>query len=619
MMRSRAFFVGGACVAGLGLAAVATSCSATDSGSNFASSGTHGGTGGEAGTKGGGDAATDGGGGGNDGSLLGDGSLFDSNIEACTPHCSVDQTQVVDCFGKVVETCGAGELCTTQGCATACDAAKQNKSSIGCEYYATMLDGYSGAEDGCFVAFVANTFAQPAHLTVTLDGTPVDLATHAKIPQGSGQSLSYGPYDATAGLPPSQVAILFLGGGTNGGVTCPVPSAYPNASSSGIQVNGTGRGKSFRIETDVPVVAYQMLPYGGGSAAVTGATLLLPTSAWDTNYIAADAYVASTAAGTSPSMTLVASEDGTNVTILPKVAIQAGSGVQGGSANVPVTYTLSAGQTLQFSQQAELTGSPIQSDKPIGLFAGHQCLNVPSSTAYCDHAEQQIPPVRALGSEYVGVSYRQRSSAPENPPWRIVGAVDGTQLTFDPPVGGPSSVNLGDVAEFTTSTPFVVESQDDQHPFLLVTYMTGSTSVQDGYGDADFVRITAAAQYLNRYVFFTDPTYPETDLVVVRKKGQNGFDDVMLDCGGTLSGWQPVGSSGQYEYTRRDLVSGNFQPQAGCDNGRHEMTSPGTFGLWVWGWGTPLTSSFTANVSYGYPAGENVQAINTVVVPPTPH
>ena len=101
---------------------------------------------------------------------------------------------------------------------------------------------------------------------------------------------------------------------------------------SGAQVKGTARGTAFRVTTDVPVVAYEMLPYGGGSAAVTGATLLLPTSAWDTNYIAVDAYQPSQAAGTPPGMALVAAEDATKVTILPKVAIEGGQNVQGAPA-----------------------------------------------------------------------------------------------------------------------------------------------------------------------------------------------------------------------------------------------------------------------------------------------
>jgi hypothetical protein len=48
------------------------------------------------------------------------------------------------------------------------------------------------------------------------------------------------------------------------------------------------------------------------------------------------------------------------------------------------------------------------------------------------------------------------------------------------------------------------------------------------------------------------------------------------------------------------------------------MHSDGRFGLWVWGWGTPATQSFTSYVSYGYPGGMNVQSINDTVVNPVP-
>lgn len=446
--------------------------------------------------------------------------------ETCS-YCSVDGTKVLRCEDdSVIRSCDSHQLCTPTGCKDACEASIENRSSIGCEYYAVMLDGGStgaGASNGCFVAFVANTFAEPAHLEVSLGSTGVNLAAHARIPKGTGNSLVYEAYDPSVGLPPGEVAILFLGGGGSGaGVSCPpgIASAFPQGAGAGMQVNGTGRGRGARIRSSVPVVAYQMFPYGGGSAAVTGSSLLLPTSVWDGNYIAVNAYEYSTTASTNPSMTLVAAEDGTEITILPKVAIVGGAGVQGASAGEPVTYQLDAGETLQIAQRDELTGSPIESNKPIGLFGAHACLNVPSNTSYCDHAEQQIPPVQALGSEYVGVSHRQRSSAPENPPWRIIGAVDGTELTYEPDIGGPSVLNQGDVHEFRTSTPFVVRSQDSEHPFLLFTYMTGSRAVVEGYGDPEFVRITPAQQYLNRYVFFTDPTYPETNLVAFAKRAK---------------------------------------------------------------------------------------------------
>jgi hypothetical protein len=509
----------------------------------------------------------------------------------------------------------------------ACRAADDAHSSVGCDYYAIHMDGAWSSNNGCFVAFVANTSSAMARVHASFQGIDVDLSQHAALPHGAGKSLTLDPFDpGGVGIPPGEVGILFLAGPPTVGdnhnpsdlsqaVECPIVPAFSTLT----QLHGTGKGAAFHIQTTEPVVAYQMLPYGGGNAAVTGATLLIPTSAYGTNYMAVDAYGASETSGAIlTSMDLVASQDQTTITILPKQDILAGGGVAAAKANVPTTYTLDAGQTLQFTQAAELTGSPIQSDKPVGLFAGHPCLNVPSNQPFCDHAEQQIPPVQALGHEYMAVTYRQRAQSPENPPWRIVGAVDGTQLTYSNPVGGPTTVNQGDVLEFQTGTPFVVKSQDADHPFLFVGYMTGAAGItpSNGYGDADFVRTVPTDQYLSRYVFFTDPTYPETNLVVTRKRTNGVFADVSLDCAGTLGSWQTIDS--EHQFTRIDLVRHDFQPQGKCDNGRHEMTSAGPFGLTVWGWGTPETTTYTGYVSYGYPAGENVQALTNVVVPPDP-
>jgi hypothetical protein len=444
------------------------------------------------------------------------------------------------------------------------------------------------------------------------------------------------------------VAILFLandpvshGASSAPGVPCPVPAAVQGLAAYVHDTTATvtsGRAPSFLVRTDLPVVAYQILPFGGGYAAVTGASLLLPTSAWDTNYVGVMAYRAANWANvqTIPAaMAIVANNDDTQVTILPRAAIAESWTIPASPANVPVTYTLKAGEFLQLIQNEELTGSPITSDKPVGVFAAHVGLRVPYDQDYSDHAEQQIPPVRALGSEYAAAGYRDRLDGfVEDHVWRIVGAVDGTMLSFDPPIAGaPTSVDTGRVAEFTAKQPFVVKSQGIDHPFMVFTYMTGSQAnagvnpATGGIGDADFVRLVPGGQYLLKYVFFTDPTYPETNLVVVRKRGKTGFADVNLDCAGALAGWAPIGSGGSYEVTRIDLSRHNFQAQGSCDNGRHEMTSSEPFGLYVWGWGSPETRAGKVNpcdqsqkdnscdVSYGYPAGENLAPINTVIVP----
>src|SRR5207302_7802160 len=122
-------------------------------------------------------------------------------------------------------------------------------------------------------------------------------------------------------------------------------------------------------------------------------------------------------------------------------------------------------------------GSIVESSAPVGMWGGKSSLGI---TSCCDDsAHQQIPPVRALGSEYVGVRYRNRyDGVEEAPPWRIIGAVDGTVLDWDPvvPTGAPTKLAAGEVTEFLSNGPFVVKSQDGKHPFYVATYMTGAAS-----------------------------------------------------------------------------------------------------------------------------------------------
>lgn len=547
--------------------------------------------------------------------------------------------------GEMLASVGTGGTDVTVGASTGsggsaeCDGAS-DKSSSGCDYYSVVPDMALGANGGCFAAFVVNPQMKEVAVEVEYGNVKFDASKFGYVPKGSGAGLTYTPL-VDAKIPPGEVAILFLNrfGASPLGLNtdCP-PGIVPALTILDAAKHGTGIGRAFHIKTSNPVVAYDIYPYGGGQSAMTSATLLLPTTSWGDNYVAVSPNgngVGFGSFGSVPFLDVVASQDGTVVELLPKVDVLAGAdGVAQTPKGQVATYTLNQGDILHLAQPEALDGSVIKANVPVGVWAGmtafalQECCN--------DSAHQQIPPVRALGSEYVGVRYRNRyPGIEETPPWRMVGAIDGTTLTWEPstPPGAPTQLGAGQVAQFNASGPFVVRSQDDQHPFYMAAYMTGGgvydpsnqdpPGKEDGRGDAEFVNVIPPGEFLDRYVFFTDPTYPETNLVVIRKKGPSGFADVTLDCRGVLDGWQPVGSSGNYEYTYADLVRFNFQPQQGCDNGRREMTSSLPFGLTVWGWGsadtgTQFSGFYSQYVSYAYPGGASVAPINDVVIVPEP-
>jgi hypothetical protein len=558
-------------------------------------------------------------------------------------HCAADGTQKLDGTGASGGSTGnggdgAGGIGVGSGGGPIegpdCEGS-ETKTSSGCDYYAVTPDVSFDAAGGCHAAFVVNPWDIDVTVSVTYDGTSLDPDGFGFIPSGSGPGMQYTPL-AGGVIPAGQVAILFLNrfGASPLGLNtdCP-PGIVPAISTFDTAPHGTVIGRAFHIQSTKRVVAYDIYPYGGGQSALTSATLLLPATSWGDNYVAVTAFgdgAGFGSFGSFPVMAIVAHQDNTEVTINPKVDLVGGTGVPGTAAGTPATYTLAQGQVLQFVQPAAPDGSIIASNVPVGVWGGKSTLGI---EACCEEsAHQQIMPVRALGSEYVGVRYRNRyDGIEETPPWRIIGAADGTVLTWEPstPPGAPTALSLGQVAQFNAAGPFVVKSQDADHPFYVAAHMTGAALYDpdpesgsgDGRGDAEFVNVVPPAEYLERYVFFTDPTYPETNLIVVRKKGASGFAEVELDCAGALTGWQAIGSAGDFEYTYVDLVRGNFAPQGSCDNGRHEIVSDQPFGLTVWGWGSAATGSFGTGfysqyVSYAYPGGASVAPINEVVIPP---
>jgi len=581
------------------LAACFVACSANNNATLTTSAGTNTGTGGNTTT----DSSTGTSLGGNFSSGAGGG---DEPLA-----CSADLRYVLDGNGGVVKDCWPNQGCSGGTCVEPCQAAADSKGNIGCEFVLATPYFYVGIQPPCFTAFVANAWPRNAKLTVSREGNTFDVTQFGRIADTNADVGGWAPVPAS-GVPESKVGVLFLSDDPASfnatPLTCPVTPAIRE--SGGSAVAGSGIGKAWKIVSDTPISLYDILPYGGAQSYLPSAEVVFPKTAWGTNYIA----VLPKDSSGPPWGQLVAAENGTTVEILPTTSLPQASQVPAANPNQTTKFTLNAGEYVQWQLATDMTGSIIKSDKPVSFTGGNGYICYQSATTTgggCDSAHQMIPPVSAMGSEYVMTPFTDRGPVPESIPYRIVGAVGGTTLSYEPqpPPGAPTTLEQGQKVDFEAVGPFVVKSQDKDHPFYLGQLMTGCfAGGQDCLGDEEFVNLLPPAQFLRKYVFFSDPTYPTTNLVVVRAK-DSGFKDVKLDCAGQLSGWKPVGASGEYEITNIDLIR-NGQPNGQCNNGPHVAESEGRFGIMVWG----LDNAS----SYGYPAGGSVAPINDVVILPVP-
>jgi hypothetical protein len=536
--------------------------------------------------------------------------------------CSADLREVLDAAGNVLRACPDDQGCSEGQCIPACDAASATRGTIGCELFVPTPPGYPQVLPPCHAMFVANAWPTPARLTVTRAGASYDVTTFGRIVDNARPESEWAAVPA-GGIPAGAVAVLFLSSdpasvlmeGSFPSLACPVAPAINAATTV-----ATDESDAFHVTSDAPVRAYDMLPYGGAHSHVPSAQLLLPTNAWGSEYVVLDAPPGTDAAPGPMWIQIVAREDGTSVRVRPSVALPAGGALPAIAADATETITLDAGELAQWEVGAlDPSGTLVSADGPIAVFAGNRFLRLqPTPGPGGDSAHQQLLPSDALASEYVAAPYATRRAdlAPEPVPYRIAGVVDGTMLTYEPLMAGaPDRVDRGGVVELTSSEPFIVRSQDAMHPFAMAQMMTtanleggsrpGATDPDFGLalGDEEFVFVFPPGQFLDEYLFFTDPSYATTNLVVVRARGSAGFAPVTLDCLGEVSGFSPIGTSGTFEVATVDLIRADVG-NGSCANGRHLASSAAPFGLVVWG-----LDSYS---SYAYPAGGNARTLNEI-------
>lgn len=333
----------------------------------------------------------------------------------CTP-CRPRETRcegatVVQCSIEGVsfsprETCDVtkGLACRSGSCQALCNLADREKSNVGCEYWAVDLDNAVpsptlNAASQPFAIVLSNAEPDvPTDVTIEVDdaapGEPAKLRTVA-----------------TATIPPGSLEVFYLGSREVDGSP---PGTFDTGPGTALTRN------AFRVKSTFPIVAYQFNPLENVGVFSNDASQLLPTSALGGPYVIAS-WPQTIATSDDPNtnfgsnlrafLTIVGTQTETKIRVKTTARIIPGGPLpQGVPRGQTFERTLHPFEVLNLETGdflADFTGSIIDADKPVVVFAGSEASDAPIFTnlsgrlCCADHLEEQAVPTRAAGKTFV--------------------------------------------------------------------------------------------------------------------------------------------------------------------------------------------------------------------------
>ena len=89
-----------------------------------------------------------------------------------------------------------------------------------------------------------------------------------------------------------------------------------------------------------------------------------------------------------------------NLTTTQSVNISVGNTVTNLITGRRYSFVVNRLQTVYIESVNDLSGTKIVTDRPVSVFTGHECANVPSNVAACSHLIEQIPPTALWDKVY---------------------------------------------------------------------------------------------------------------------------------------------------------------------------------------------------------------------------
>lgn len=609
--------------------------------------------------------------------------------QACSP---TGRWQNVTC--STVPGLGPSAECQNGVCVDECGDAARQKSYFGCEYWGAVLDNSIDA------LFKGNAMSGQAPASSNSDF--VFVATNqSTLPA----TVEVWRFEGAQAVRIRQVAVPGRNDPSRGLVRIPVPWQSITPASAATGTANTGRARyGYRVTATRPITLYQFNPIdavkitnrscsnpraadcscnetaefstlgcgpiglnccAAGDCVATAngnrcsyntfsndASLLLPSHILGTAYVAVTPGHSHISAPPdmiprSSQVTIVATQDNTQLTIRSSASTLAGPGIAAFTPGETRTLTLNSYDMLSLSSSTagadlecqnfaggaswcrkanDLTGTVLTSDKPIAVFGTNPCLNVPFSRTACDHVEEQVFPFSTWGRNFVALPshplrLNNNTFATNSPPdhFKIVAGAAATLTITPPPAAGDvvapnnctggTSVQAntcqlagGTFIEFRSRNPFVISATG---PIAVAQFLTGQGATtgmptDPAQGDPSMIMLPPVEQWRSRYTVLASTGLRDNYLALTIDSTR--VQSVEVD-GVTVVGFSTVAAT-NYQVKNHPVSTGTHTvvvtPRPG------QMTLPGA-GVTVYGY-----DSF---VSYGYTGGLDLTTIVTGINP----
>lgn len=373
--------------------------------------------------------------------------------------------------------------------------------------------------------------------------------------------------------------------------------------------DGTLQPNAVRITSESPITVTCLNERGSS----TDSYLALPITALGLEYYAMS-YHSTPTNDLVSHLAIVATQDSTMVYITPSVLTSRNK-----SAKVSFPVIMNKGDVYQIAASnyqpmgmnyrggdslilPDLTGTRIQASKPVAVFSGHQCADVPIRVPFCNYLVEQLPPVHSWGKHFILGQFAKRTSYA----YRVIASRPNTKI-FENSVL-VKELQLGEMYEnssagsknimLTASEPVLVAQFS--HGFLGgVGRVEGRTSQikGDSIGDPMMLVVSPTQQFLKEYRFAT----PKTSYTNWRH-----YVNIIV----------PTSSVGSLRFNGRNIDTLRYAPEfVGLSNyvalkmdvpfGVHTIKADVPFGLYSYG--------FATNDAYGNMIGQGFEVLQEIV------